>query len=112
MYQTTLLPDPALVRLDYTTTEADTLIVVLSARRTTVPCPDCQRPATRVHSRYRRRLAEETQRARDEPEASVRHVHKTMAQLYRVRLDAEERGAERGPVDALRNGKSPALPMH
>ncbi len=33
------------------------LIVTASARASCVPCPSCDRPSQRVHSRYHRRLA-------------------------------------------------------
>lgn len=54
----TLLPDPELVQLDYLSAEADLLTMVLSSRRAAVECPDCGQPARRVHSCYRRRLAD------------------------------------------------------
>ena len=59
MQPATLLPDSSLVRLDYCTEDAHSLIVVLSACRTEVACPDCQEPARRMHSRYARTLADQ-----------------------------------------------------
>src|SRR6266508_3782672 len=58
MQPSTLMPDPELVEVDYLSAEADLLTVVVSPRRSAVECPDCQQPARRVHSRYRRRLAD------------------------------------------------------
>jgi transposase len=58
MQPSTLLPGPELVQLDYLSAEADLLTVVLSSRRASVECPDCGQPAKRVHSGYRRRLAD------------------------------------------------------
>lgn len=59
MFTPTLLPDPALVRLEYCATDADLLCLHLTARRETVACPDCGTEARRVHSRYRRHLADQ-----------------------------------------------------
>lgn len=58
MQATTLLPDPELLVLDYFTGDTDSLTLVVSSRRPTVACPDCHQPAERVHSRYRRTLAD------------------------------------------------------
>lgn len=58
MQPPTLLPDPELVRLEYLTTEGDLLTAVVSSRRSSIECPDCLQPAKRVHSRYRRSLAD------------------------------------------------------
>src|SRR5262249_46582670 len=57
MHGSTLLPDPALVRLDRLVPVDDLLPVVATCPRATVACPDCGKPATRIHSRYRRTLA-------------------------------------------------------
>src|SRR4051794_13162675 len=59
MQPTTLLPNPELVRLDYLAAEPDALTMVVSCRRAAVGCPDCQHVAARVHSRYRRTLADQ-----------------------------------------------------
>lgn len=40
---------------------------------------------------YCRRIEEESRRAEAETNSSVRHVHQTLANMYRVRLQAEER---------------------
>ena len=55
----TLLPDPELVSLDSLVSEAQCLVVVVSARRPAATCPRCQEPAERVHSRYHRTLADQ-----------------------------------------------------
>jgi hypothetical protein len=39
---------------------------------------------------YRRRIEEETSRAERERNPDVRHVHETLANLYRIRLDGEK----------------------
>lgn len=39
---------------------------------------------------YRKRLDEETLQAKASSDVSVRHVHETLAKMYRVRLRAEE----------------------
>lgn len=54
----TLLPDPELLHLEYLSHVGDALTIVTSTRRPQVECPGCRRPATRVHSRYRRRIAD------------------------------------------------------
>src|SRR4051812_15494339 len=58
MQATTLLPDPELLMLDHFTGDTDSVTLVVSSRRPTVACPDCHQPAQRVHSRYRRSLAD------------------------------------------------------
>lgn len=58
MQPATLLPDSSLVRVNYTTEDRNSLIVVVSSCRTQVECPDCSQPAHRVHSRYERTLAD------------------------------------------------------
>jgi len=55
----TLLPDPELVAVEHLATEPDSVTIVVSARRDTAPCPDCQHPAGRVHSRYSRTLGDQ-----------------------------------------------------
>lgn len=53
---------------------------------------------------YRKRIEQETRRAELETNMSVRHVHQTLANMYRVRLNAEERAAREVPQT-----KRPAL---
>jgi transposase len=59
MPRATLLPDRALVRLDFSTDDTDSLIVVVSSCRAEVECPDCQQRTRRIHSRYERTLADQ-----------------------------------------------------
>ena len=54
----TLLPDAAELRLDYLISEANSITMVVATARPAVPCPACQRPSARVHSRYIRSLAD------------------------------------------------------
>lgn len=58
MEAATLLPDPELLHLEYLSDAGDALTIVTSTRRPQVECPGCRMPATRVHSRYRRRIAD------------------------------------------------------
>jgi transposase len=53
-----LLPDPELVHLEYLAPDAESITLVVTTSRTAVPCPDCARPAQRVHSRYVRTVAD------------------------------------------------------
>lgn len=55
---TALLPAPAELRLDRLVSEPDSITVVVETARESVPCPDCQQPSRRVHSRYTRTLAD------------------------------------------------------
>jgi transposase len=57
-YAAALLPDPQLVRVDYLTSQADIILLVVTTIRPRVACPDCGHAATRVHSRYRRTVAD------------------------------------------------------
>ena len=50
--------------------------------------------ATLGRDYYRRRIQEETSRAVREHNPDVRHVHETLADLYRSRLDRETPRAE------------------
>ena len=58
MPTTTLLPDPASLRLEQLLADDAGITIVLTTTRPTAPCPDCGQPATRVHSWYRRTLAD------------------------------------------------------
>src|SRR5919199_40330 len=58
MSTATLLPDPAELRLDHLVSDPKAITVVVETARETVPCPDCQHPSRRVHSRYTRTLAD------------------------------------------------------
>ena len=53
-----LLPDPTLVQLDYLTADATGITLVMSTRRPQVACPACGQLTHRVHSRYRRVVAD------------------------------------------------------
>ncbi|WP_107428784.1 ISL3 family transposase, partial [Streptomyces kebangsaanensis] len=54
-----LLPHPAAVLVEEVREEEEKVPVVARTRdATAVPCPDCGTPARRVHSRYRRHLAD------------------------------------------------------
>jgi transposase len=54
----TLIPDPASLKLEELLSDEAGVTVVVSAARTTVRCPDCDYPTTRVHSHYWRTLAD------------------------------------------------------
>jgi len=54
----TLIPNPAVLRVDTAIPEGDRITLVASAKQTTAPCPDCGKAATRVHSRYQRTVAD------------------------------------------------------
>ena len=58
MPSSTLLPDPAELRLDYLISEADSITIVVATARSTARCPTCRHPSQRVHSRYVRFLAD------------------------------------------------------
>ena len=53
-----LCPAPAEVRLGSLSVEADVLVIALETHRRAVPCPCCGHLSARVHSRYRRALAD------------------------------------------------------
>jgi len=53
-----LCPAPLELQLDEIRFAAPELIVTATARRRVVACPKCGHPSTRVHSRYRRTLAD------------------------------------------------------
>src|SRR5262245_47117004 len=53
-----LLPDATAVRLDSVDTDADGIVLTLTMVSASVLCPQCQQPATKVHSRYVRTLAD------------------------------------------------------
>ena len=58
MDTSTLLPDPVELRFDHLLSESHSITMVVEAARPTACCPACQHSSTRVHSRYRRRLAD------------------------------------------------------
>jgi transposase len=53
-----LLPDPAHLRLEYLSADADLITVTVSAKAAEARCPLCDHPTHRIHSRYRRTLAD------------------------------------------------------
>jgi transposase len=53
-----LLPDPQRLRLEYIVPASDVITLVLQATCPEAVCPTCDRPSRRVHSRYRRILAD------------------------------------------------------
>ena len=53
-----VLPDPASLDLRRVSIEGDHVVLFVRAKATASPCPRCQGPATRVHSRYTRTLAD------------------------------------------------------
>jgi transposase len=52
------LPDPTSLDLQHIAIEADRVTLFAQAKANASPCPRCQGPATRVHSRYTRTLAD------------------------------------------------------
>jgi transposase len=58
MPPSTLLPDPAELRLDHLISAPQSITMVVATARPTACCPACQHPSARVHSRYVRSLAD------------------------------------------------------
>ncbi len=54
----TLIPNPAILRVDKAIPEGDRITLVASAKCITGTCPDCGKAATRIHSRYDRTVAD------------------------------------------------------
>jgi len=54
----TRVPDPAAVTLERIVADEASVTLVVRARRARVPCPCCESVATRIHSRYTRRLGD------------------------------------------------------
>lgn len=55
----TLLPDPALVRVERMQGVREPMVFVATVCRPAAPCPNCGHLARRVHSRYQRKLADQ-----------------------------------------------------
>lgn len=53
-----LLPDATAVQLDSVEADASSIVLTLTMVSTTARCPQCAQPATKVHSRYVRTLAD------------------------------------------------------
>jgi transposase len=53
-----LSPSPIELRLENVAFASHEIVVTATARRHVVACPDCGQPSRRIHSRYRRRLAD------------------------------------------------------
>lgn len=53
-----LVPDPETLALDHLAPGDGEIVLVVRTKALTAPCPDCGGIATRVHSRYRRHLAD------------------------------------------------------
>lgn len=58
MEVSTLVADPALIRLTHIVSADKSLTLVVSARRRSADCPECSGSSKRVHSRYIRRVAD------------------------------------------------------
>jgi transposase len=58
MLRPALVPDPEALALDHIEPGDDEIVLVVRTKALTAPCPDCGHAATRVHSRYRRHLAD------------------------------------------------------
>lgn len=54
----TLVPDPTQLRLVCLTASPTAITMIVSTKATTTPCPLCQQPSGRRHSRYQRTLAD------------------------------------------------------
>jgi transposase len=52
----TLVSDPTVITIERIVPDDNDIVLVARTRRCTVPCPLCERPATRVHSWYTRSL--------------------------------------------------------
>jgi transposase len=53
-----LLPDPKCLQLDRCLMEKHSITLVATTSQPSAPCPGCHQPSQRVHSRYRRTLAD------------------------------------------------------
>jgi transposase len=53
-----LLPDSHCLKLDRCVAEENAVTMVVTTRRASAPCPRCDQPSPRVHSRYWRSLAD------------------------------------------------------
>src|SRR5438105_7841914 len=58
MEVTTLLADPATIRLEKFIPTEKSLTLIVSTKRSGAICPRCQTTSTRVHSRYNRTVAD------------------------------------------------------
>src|SRR4051794_25003613 len=54
----TLVPDAAVLHLEEVCTAGETIVLVATATGTTACCPVCGHATSRVHSRYRRTVAD------------------------------------------------------
>lgn len=54
----TLLADPKAIALEKIVPDSQLITLIVKAMRTIATCPSCQRPSSRVHSRYVRRVAD------------------------------------------------------
>jgi transposase len=53
-----LLPDPSCLKLEYSAADQQLITLVVKTTPARAHCPTCQSPSERVHSRYRRTLAD------------------------------------------------------
>jgi transposase len=53
-----LLPDPRCLEIDQAVAEKDCVTMVITTKLATAHCPQCDQPSPRVHSRYKRTLAD------------------------------------------------------
>ncbi len=59
MNPTPILPDPTVLILEKINSEDDDLItLIVRTRRTRPRCPSCNKPSSRIHSRYQRQVAD------------------------------------------------------
>jgi transposase len=53
-----LLPDPRCLEIGQAVAEKDCVTMVITTKLATAHCPQCDQPSPRVHSRYKRTLAD------------------------------------------------------
>lgn len=58
MNQSPLLVDPQALALESLTSKDTQVILVVKTTKSVAPCPKCQQPSSRVHSRYERTVTD------------------------------------------------------
>ncbi len=58
MNQTPILADPSVLILEKINSEDDLITLVVRTTQTRPLCPSCNKPSSRIHSRYQRQVAD------------------------------------------------------
>ena len=106
MLITATLPPASGLLIDGISTDAGRIMISLAATRPVVPCPLCRNPATRVHRRYTRTLADLPWQGWRSPCAARPDTSSATSQPVTARSSPSAYRAWPGPTPAAASGSA------